>query len=56
MIQHLSAEAKRLLRDSSLSRTDLISSLSLLMDLNHLQLVQLQVGHAALEVVRRLCA
>jgi len=26
------------------------------MDLNHLQLVQLQVGHAALEVVRRLCA
>ena len=56
MIQHLSAEAKRLLRDSSLSRTDLISSLSLLMDLNHLQLVQLQVGHAALEIVRRLCA
>ena len=53
MIQHLSAEAKRLLGDSSLSRTDLISSLSLLMDLNHLQLVQLQVGHAALEVVRR---
>ena len=56
MIQHLSAEAKRLLGDSSLSRTDLISSLSLLMDLNHLQLVQLQVGHATLEVVRRLCA
>ena len=56
MIQHLSAEAKRLLCDSSLSRTDLISRLSLLMDLNHLQLVQLQVGHATLELVRALCA
>lgn len=56
MIQHLSTEAKRLLCDSSLSREDLISGLSLLMDLNHLQLVQLQVGHATLELVRRLCA
>ena len=56
MIQHLSIQAQALLRDSTLSRRHLVERLSVLMDLNHLQLVQLGVGHSALENVRRLCA
>lgn len=55
-IQHLSDEAQRLLSDSTLSRANLVTRLSMLMDLNHLQLVQLRVGHASLELVRKLCS
>ncbi|WFD42774.1 cysteine-S-conjugate beta-lyase [Malassezia psittaci] len=38
------------------SRTTLLERMGRLMDLNHLQLVQLNVGHPSLEKVRRTCA
>lgn len=54
-IQALSDEARKLLA-GPLPRNALVERLGLLMNLNHLQLSQLKVGHAALDKVRERCA
>ncbi|KAL4399877.1 cystathionine beta-lyase [Malassezia pachydermatis] len=51
-IQMLADQAQALL-SSTMPRKELVERLGMLMDLNHLQLVQLRVGHAALEDVRK---
>ncbi|GAA97730.1 uncharacterized protein L969DRAFT_55402 [Mixia osmundae IAM 14324] len=50
-IQDISAEAKRCLTDSDMSREDQISTLEHLIDANHLHLNFLGVGHSALEII-----
>ncbi|WFD25713.1 cysteine-S-conjugate beta-lyase [Malassezia nana] len=56
LIQRLADEAHALLQDTTASRGAQIARLGLLIELNHLQLVQLRVGHPTLEKVRELCA
>lgn len=55
MIQRLADEAHALLNDTTVSRAAQIARLGLLLELNHLQLVQLRVGHPVLDKVRELC-
>lgn len=59
-IQMLADEAQFLLEpppgEMAVSRASLLERLGRLMDLNHLQLVQMRVGHPALETVRKTCA
>lgn len=55
-IQLISEDAQAVLRSPTTPRKELVSRLGRLMDLNHLQLVQMHVGHPALEQVRTVAA
>lgn len=55
MIQRLADEAHALMNDTAASRSAQVARLGLLLELNHLQLAQLRVGHPALDKVRELC-
>ncbi|WFD21985.1 cysteine-S-conjugate beta-lyase [Malassezia equina] len=52
MIQRLADEAHALLNDTTVPHATQVARLGLLLDLNHLQLMQLRVGHPALDQVR----
>ncbi|WFD29168.1 cysteine-S-conjugate beta-lyase [Malassezia sp. CBS 17886] len=54
-IQLLAEEAASLLGSASGDRAALLARLGRIIDINHLQLTQLRVGHAALEQVRAIC-
>ncbi|KAJ7086102.1 Cys/Met metabolism PLP-dependent enzyme-domain-containing protein [Mycena belliarum] len=51
-IQEISIEARRALADPELSRTEVLSVLSALIDENHRHLVTLEVSHPTLETIR----
>ncbi|PKI85840.1 cysteine-S-conjugate beta-lyase [Malassezia vespertilionis] len=58
-VQIIADEAQQLLdppRGPAATRETVLARLGRLMDMNHLQLVQLRVGHPALETVRKACA
>lgn len=51
-IQSITTEARRALADPELSREQLLSALSALIDKNHVHLVNLGVSHPSLEAIR----
>ncbi|KAF7332040.1 Cystathionine beta-lyase [Mycena kentingensis (nom. inval.)] len=55
-IQSISDEARRALADPELSRTELLTAISLLINENHQHLVTLGVSHPALESIRETAA